>query len=57
MGKHMGHSTPTRPKKKENDTHGHGSVWLFLTVNFNQLQEKVSYHFDARKLFFLQIKL
>jgi hypothetical protein len=35
---------PNSTKKKENDTHGHGSVWLFFTANFNQLQENVSYH-------------
>jgi hypothetical protein len=37
-------------KKKENDTHGHGSVWLFFTVNFNQLQENISYHVDTLEL-------
>jgi hypothetical protein len=42
------------PTLSGHDSDGHGSVWLFFTVNFNQLQENVSYHVDTLELkFFL----
>jgi hypothetical protein len=40
-------STPTRPG---HDTHGHEYVRFFFTVNFNHIQENVSYHVDTLEL-------